>query len=204
MFASELNADPDAQLIYADEDSINLAGERSNPRFKPDWNPDLFCSFNYISRFVAIRTDLVKSAGGFRSGIDGQEDFDLLLRITASLESRKIRHLPHLLGHTTGNALAQAAASGASPEQVVQEQLQKRDPRIRVVPGKLPGTCHVRSLACSFLPEMASPSYNVASRVLPSALPILVTRLSWLTTKAAICLCFATWLTLRSQRERVS
>jgi len=144
MFASELNADPNAQLIYADEDSVNPAGERSNPRFKPDWNPDLFCSFNYISRFVAIRTDLVKSAGGFRTGIGGQEEFDLLLRITATLESGKIRHLPHLLGHTTVREPCQAAANAASPEQVVEEQLQKRDPRIRVGPGRLPDSCHVR------------------------------------------------------------
>src|SRR5712664_1507174 len=144
MFASELNAEPEAQLVYADEDSINPAGERSNPRFKPDWNPDLLCSFNYISRFVAIRTDLVKSVGGFRSGIAGQEELDLLLLFTSTLDSPKIRHIPHLLGHTTPKELARATATAASPEQVVQEQLQKRDPRIRVEAGRLPDSCHVR------------------------------------------------------------
>ena len=29
-------------IIYGDEDSVSLDGERSNPRFKPAWNRELF------------------------------------------------------------------------------------------------------------------------------------------------------------------
>lgn len=46
-----------ADLVYADHDYINKDGSRSMPCFKPDWNPDLFLSNNYIGSFVFYRTD---------------------------------------------------------------------------------------------------------------------------------------------------
>ena len=42
MIAMELNAHPDADLIYSDEDKIDEQGTRYAPYFKPDWNPVLF------------------------------------------------------------------------------------------------------------------------------------------------------------------
>ena len=44
----ELNKNPEIDLIYTDEDKIDALGNRSNPNFKSDWNPDLLLSQNYI------------------------------------------------------------------------------------------------------------------------------------------------------------
>jgi len=104
LIVQELNAYPGSELIYGDEDSLNSAGERFNPRFKPDWNPDLFYACNYISHFVAVRTDLVKRVGGFRENTAGDQQFDLLLRATAAIDPGGVRHLPYVLGHS-GSAL---------------------------------------------------------------------------------------------------
>ncbi|WP_158144387.1 glycosyltransferase family 2 protein [Vibrio metschnikovii] len=41
-----------AQLIYSDHDEFNAIQTRQNPAFKPDWNPDLLKSHNYIGRAV--------------------------------------------------------------------------------------------------------------------------------------------------------
>jgi GT2 family glycosyltransferase len=46
---------PDASLIYADDDLLSLSGERIDPHFKPDWNPELFEHHDYITGAAIIR-----------------------------------------------------------------------------------------------------------------------------------------------------
>jgi glycosyltransferase involved in cell wall biosynthesis len=97
--AHELNRAPDAQLIYSDEDKLDARGRRSDPYFKPDWNPDLFSSQNYVSHLGVYAIELVRNAGGFRVGFEGSQDYDLLWRCTERIESAKIRHIPRVLYH---------------------------------------------------------------------------------------------------------
>ena len=66
MVAVELNKHPDANFIYSDEDKIDENEIRYDPHFKPDWNPDLFYSQNYINHLSVYRTSLVREIGGFR------------------------------------------------------------------------------------------------------------------------------------------
>ena len=90
-----LNRRPDADLIYSDEDKLDSVGNRVEPFFKPDWSPDYFRSLNYISHFTVIRKRLVERVGGFRSGFDGAQDYDLFLRITEATQN--IHHIPKIL-----------------------------------------------------------------------------------------------------------
>ncbi len=90
---------PDAGLIYSDEDKIDPSGRRYDPYFKPDWNPDLFLSHNMICHLGVYRTDLVRNLGGFREGYEGAQDYDLALRCTEQLASRQIVHIPRVLYH---------------------------------------------------------------------------------------------------------
>ena len=68
MIAVELNAHPDADLIYSDEDKIDERGRRYDPHFKSDWNFEMFCSMNMISHLGVYRTSLLRDVGGFRVG----------------------------------------------------------------------------------------------------------------------------------------
>ncbi len=105
-----LNEDPGADLLYSDEDKLELDGQRVEPFFKPDWSPDLLLSVNYMSHFSAFRRSLLGEIGGFRHGFDGSEDYDLLLRVTERTD--KIAHLPKILYHqrkTPGSAAASSA-----------------------------------------------------------------------------------------------
>lgn len=43
---------PDAQFAYCDVDIVDDTGSRHTPYFKPDWNPDLQCSTEYINTGV--------------------------------------------------------------------------------------------------------------------------------------------------------
>ena len=46
--AKEISQHPEADLIYSDEDIIDIRGNRLFPHFKPDFNPDYLCCVNYI------------------------------------------------------------------------------------------------------------------------------------------------------------
>jgi O-antigen biosynthesis protein len=94
-----ISKDPVRQLLYSDEDKIDAAGRRFDPYFKPDWNPDLLLSQNYVCHFTVIRTSLAREAGGFRAGYEGSQDHDLILRCTERLRSDQIHHVPKVLYH---------------------------------------------------------------------------------------------------------
>ena len=104
--AKALNDKPDLDFIYSDKDKISQNGKRFGPLFKPDWSPDVMLSANYVTHLCAIRTDLVKRLGGFRSETDGAQDWDLFLRIFET--TQKIHHIPKVLYHwrVTPNSVA--------------------------------------------------------------------------------------------------
>lgn len=99
MVAAELNAYPDTDLVYSDEDKIDGNGRRYDPYFKPDWNPELFLAQNFISHLSIYRTQIVKELGGFRAGYEGAQDWDLTMRVIEAIPPSHIRHIPHVLYH---------------------------------------------------------------------------------------------------------
>lgn len=86
-------------LLYSDEDKINELDQRFSPFFKPNWNPDLLRSQNYICHMLVIRRGEFLKHKGFRAGYEGSQDWDLLLRLTETLDSGEIVHIPKILYH---------------------------------------------------------------------------------------------------------
>lgn len=99
LVAKAINERPDTGVMYSDEDKIDAQGQRFDPYFKPDWNPDLFYSQNMVSHFGVYRMSLVKEVGGFRVGYEGSQDYDLALRCIERLKPRQIVHIPKVLYH---------------------------------------------------------------------------------------------------------
>ena len=97
--ACEISRNPNAGIIYSDEDFLDSLGQRSNPFFKPDWNPELFLGQNYLNHLGVYHTPLLREIGGFREGFEGSQDYDLALRCVARLRPDQIRHIPQLLYH---------------------------------------------------------------------------------------------------------
>ena len=95
--ARAIAAAPDADLFYSDEDRLGVDGKRHSPFFKPEWSPELLCSFMYIGHLTAYRRSLLIELGGFRKEFDLSQDYDLAFR--ASERARDIRHIPHVLYH---------------------------------------------------------------------------------------------------------
>ncbi len=110
LLAEEIRAHPEADLIYSDEDKIDERGRLRDPHFKPDWNPDLFFSQNYLAHVCAMRRERVRQVGGFREGFEGSQDYDLYLRVA---EPGRVRHVPFVLYHWRAAEGSTAAAASA-------------------------------------------------------------------------------------------
>lgn len=96
-FALKLNIDPMIDMIYSDEDKINLAGQRYEPFFKPEWSPEYLESCMYTAHFACYRKSIVDKVGGFRKECNGAQDYDFVLRFTQ--QTSKIAHVGKILYH---------------------------------------------------------------------------------------------------------
>lgn len=131
--AEAISSRKEVELLYSDEDKIDANGRRFSPYFKPDWNPDLLLSQNYVCHFTVIRTVLVRRVGGFRKGFEGSQDHDLILRCTEALAPSQIHHVTKVLYHWRAiegsTALERSAKDYAAKAGVraVSEHLQRID-----------------------------------------------------------------------------
>ena len=140
-----LNEDPDADLLYSDEDKLNIdTGLHFDPYFKPDFSPALLLSGNYICHLLVLSTSLALSVGGFRKICDGAQDHDLVLR--ASEQAKKIVHVPEVLYTWRVHAGSTAAGVGKknyaleAGKRAVEEALSRRGFQAEAVPiDTLPG-----------------------------------------------------------------
>ncbi|WP_444924271.1 glycosyltransferase [Microbulbifer sp. DLAB2-AF] len=98
---SSIQENPEADIFYTDEDFIDDKGRRFAPHYKSDWNPALLLSHNYVTHLTIYRRELLMRVGGFRekAGVEGSQDYDLLLRTSAETTDKNIIHIPKVLYH---------------------------------------------------------------------------------------------------------
>ncbi len=129
--AVALNKNRDLQLLYSDEDKLDAQNRRSEPYFKSDWNPELFLAQNFISHLSVYRTELIRRLGGFRTGFEGSQDYDLTLRCVEQIRPKEIEHLPWALYHWRAGDQSTASSATAKPyaqeaaRRAVQEHLER-------------------------------------------------------------------------------
>lgn len=93
-----LNEDPKIEVLYSDEDKIDMDGKKYfEPHFKSDLNIDLLCSMNYICHLFVVKKSLTEQCGLLRSEFDGAQDHDFIFRCVEKAE--KVRHIPKILYH---------------------------------------------------------------------------------------------------------
>jgi len=143
-----LNKNKETDLIYSDEDKLEMNGQRTEPFFKPDWSPDLFLSTNYLCHLVAIRRKLVNEVKGFRKGYEGSQDYDLLLRITE--KTKNIEHIPDVLyswRRVPGSTAASYDAKGYADKAAIKslkDAIKRRKLDATVSKGLFPGSFRVK------------------------------------------------------------
>lgn len=138
--AALVNACGEQDIVYSDHDYIGTDGYRRNPFFKPDWSPDLFLAQMYLGHFVAIRRTLIAEAGGLRSGCDGSQDYDLVLRCIA--HGARVSHIPRVLYHWRQHENSTAANPQSKPyahdagRRAIQQFLDHACPGARALDGE--------------------------------------------------------------------
>ncbi|MBF0318633.1 MAG: glycosyltransferase [Nitrospirae bacterium] len=94
-----LNENSELDFIYSDEDKLEEDGTRSDPFFKPDWSPELFCSMMYTCHLGVYRKSIIDKINGFRRGYEGSQDYDMVLRFIGHTAPERIAHIPKALYH---------------------------------------------------------------------------------------------------------
>ncbi len=92
-----LNEKPDTDLIYSDEDKITTSEELMQPNFKPDYDPDMLDSVNYICHLLVVRRTLEEEIGGLDPAFDGAQDYNFIFHCVEKTDH--IEHIPKILYH---------------------------------------------------------------------------------------------------------
>lgn len=129
---------------YSDQDLITADGRTHTAYHKPDWSPERFRHHMYTMHLSVLRRGLAAEAGGFRTGFDGSEAHDLILRV--SERARRIEHVGKVLYHrreVEGPECAdgEGARQGAwdAGLRAVQEHLDRVGISARAVPSTFEG-----------------------------------------------------------------
>ncbi|MGI8899777.1 MAG: glycosyltransferase family 2 protein [Nocardioides sp.] len=95
--AEEITRHDDIDYLYSDEDKVDDTGRLYDRFRKPDWSPERLRGQMYTSHLSVIRASIVREVEGFRTGYEGSQDHDLVLRVTE--RARRVVHINEVLYH---------------------------------------------------------------------------------------------------------
>lgn len=134
-----LNQNKELDLIYSDEDKLDMSGRRCEPHFKPDYSPDTLLGGNYICHFEILRKSIVDEIGGERSEFVGAQDFDLFLRFVEKTTPDRICHIPKILYHwrkvpgSTADTIENKEYAIEAGKKAVEEAMKRRKKQAEVI-----------------------------------------------------------------------
>ena len=129
---------PNTVLCHADHDRLDADGERVDPAFKPDWNPEMLLARDYIGDAFLCRSDYPGCLDAARAGTP-EARRELLVVAALELGSDQVVHVPDVLSSV--DPLAEPAPSRAA---LLERVFARRGSAARALPGPLPGSAHVR------------------------------------------------------------
>jgi GT2 family glycosyltransferase len=146
--ARRLAQEPEADLVYTDECTISPGGETLLNDYKPDWSPDTLLSHMFVGHLLVLRRSLVEELGGFRTGYEGAQDFDLVLR--AARRGAKVAHVRKVLYRWRAVPTSVAGCADAKPyadaaaRRALRDHLEASRVDAAVEAGRQPFTYRVR------------------------------------------------------------
>ena len=139
---------PRTDLFYTDECKLQPDGRLTDFWAKPDWSPAYLEYTMCVAHLSLYRREFLVDLGGFRSEVDGAQDYDLALR--ASLQGPSVVHVPvfaYLWRAIPGSA---ATSTHEKPyaisrqERAVFDYARQRHPEAIVGPGHADGFWRVK------------------------------------------------------------
>ncbi|HTT05141.1 MAG TPA: glycosyltransferase family 2 protein [Steroidobacteraceae bacterium] len=152
--AVAIGDDPEAELLYTDEDRLDSGGTRCMPHFKTGWDPDLMLGRDAAGLLVAYRKRLLEGLGGMRLP-SALAPYELSLRAGSAAPPVHIRHVPAVLCHRRGSSEASQAWDAEGAREIVRQHLAEAGVVARVVAAPL------------------KPAWNRIVRELPDPLPLV-------------------------------
>ncbi len=144
-----INQHPQADVLFSDEDKVDLRTMRSAPYFKGRWNRFLMYGHNMISHLGVYRRTLIESVGGFTVGMEGSQDYDLFLRCYENSADDRIVHIPHVLYHwrmlpgSTSVSPDQKSYAAIAATRAINAHFDRTGLPLRSVPGFIDGVSGV-------------------------------------------------------------
>jgi GT2 family glycosyltransferase len=138
----------DVDVLYTDEDKLDVDGSFVEAYHKPGWSPEHLHSVMYVLHLLVIRKSVLLALGGLRGKFSGAQDYDLALRATKI--ARRVVSIPKILYHWRKTSGSAAAKLDAKPQALVNARLALEDavkeiePKGLVLQGLLPGTFRVQ------------------------------------------------------------
>lgn len=114
---SELVRQPQADVLYSDEDKLGADGRRRDPFFKPDFSPLYALGAMYVGHLLTVRRSLAEEVGGMDPAFDSIQDYEFLLRLSELTD--RIHHIPEILYHW--RAIPGSIAAGEDQKRGVSE-----------------------------------------------------------------------------------
>ena len=136
---------PGWRAIYTDSDRLDPAGRRHDPRFRPDFNPDLLRSMPYLGPLCLIQGEALLGCGGFdlEAGADpALQAYALAFRIQETFGPQAVGHIAGVLYHEPADG--PALPDGALSRPLLASHLARSGVAADLEPGRLPGVHRVR------------------------------------------------------------
>jgi len=111
--ARRIIQNPQIDFIYSDEDKIDSDNHRHGPAFKPGLSPHFLLSSNYVCHMAVYRREMVEAVGRLRSGFDGAQDYDFVLRFLE--KANCVTHIAQILYHWRAHSGSTAGMGDGKP-----------------------------------------------------------------------------------------
>ncbi|MDH0910459.1 glycosyltransferase [Rhizobium pusense] len=95
IIAKAIVDNPETEFLYTDELVVNDRLVPDGLMLKPAFDPVLLTGVNYINHFSVYRHARLRKIGYLRTGFDGSQDYDLLLRYLDGIPEHHVLHVPY-------------------------------------------------------------------------------------------------------------
>jgi O-antigen biosynthesis protein len=113
-----INRYPTVDVLYTDQDKIDINNNRTEPFYKPSWSPELFRGVMFVGHLLVVRRSLLARLGGLDVRFDKVQDFELMLRLSET--TPYIVHIPKILYHW--RMMPDSVASGINAKSGIEER----------------------------------------------------------------------------------
>ena len=144
-----LNANPQAKILFSDEDKVDALGRRSDPYFKGCFDRFLMFGYNMVSHLGVYKRELIARIQGFRHDLEGSQDYDLFFRCYESVLPSEVIHIPHVLYHwrmtpgSTAISAGQKDYAFLAAMNAINGHFERTSLPLRSIPGVAPGNAAV-------------------------------------------------------------